>query len=134
MSEMLRYRRLCNSQRFVDLNERQLFTELLIAGYSKAEIKKESNKSRDFIKRNYTQDFVRKINSEDKNENEAAYYGKLTFDNYSGSHKIIQALMKGAGKSRIKMILVPSLKIKTYIISRKKHLKRLRNFITNKTL
>jgi hypothetical protein len=39
--------------------------------------------------------------------------------------------MRGNEKIRIKPVLVPSFKIKTYLISRRQHLKRLRNFINN---
>ena len=43
MSEMLRYRRLCSSQNLVELNERQLFTELYIICYWSVMVRPKDN-------------------------------------------------------------------------------------------
>ena len=129
MSEMLRYRRLCSSQTLVELNERQLLTELCSAGYSRFEIKSQMQKNKEYIANNYSSNYIKQVSV--KENEETIFGGKITFDDYSGRHKILKCLLRGGGKSRIRPVVVPSLKIKTYLISRKQHLKRLRNFINN---
>ena len=129
LSEMIRYRRLCSNQHFVSVNEKQLFTELIKAGYKMADLKKQFEKSREHIKINYTEDTIEKRNQkEDFDDN---FCGKIIFDQYSGSHKLLKTLLSGTEKCRIKPVLVPSFKIKTYLISRRKHLKRLRDFFNH---
>ena len=130
LSELLRYRRLCSSDQFVILNEKQLFTELLKAGYKMADLKKQFEKSREHISSNYGENsFEKRLAIKEDIEDD--FCGKITFDNYSGSHKIVKTLMSGTGKSKIKPVLVPSSKMKTYLISNRKHLKRLRDFLIN---
>ena len=133
LSEMLRYRRLCSNQKLVDMNEKQLFTELYKAGYCTKEIKILSKKNRKLIKENFTDDYFTKKLSNNKNIEESVY-SKVTFDKLSSGQNIINQLVKGGGRSKIKTVIVPSLKIKTFLISRKRHLKTLRNFINNKTI
>ena len=133
LSEMLRYRRLCSNQKLVDMNEKQLFTELYKAGYSTTEMKILSKKNRKLIKENFTDDYFTKKLSSNMNIEESVY-SKVTFDKLSSGQNIINQLVKGGGRSKIKTVIVPSLKIKTFLISRKRHLKTLRNFINNKTI
>ena len=102
---------------------------MIKAGYNMADIKKQFDKSQNFIKDKYNLETFEKSSEKDK-EIEDYYCGKVTYDKYSGSHKIVKALMSGNGKARIRPVLVPSFKVKTYLISRKKHLKRLRDFVT----
>ena len=129
LSEMLRYRRICSSSQFIEMNEHFLFKEMLKAGYNYGELKIKFMKSREYIKENYNEGTFVKINENSK-EFEETFCGKVTFDKNSGSHKIVKALMMGDGKTKLKPILVPSSKIKTYLISRRKHLKKLRDFVT----
>ena len=131
MSEMFRYRRLCSSKKLVELNERQLFTELCSAGFSSNEIKTQTKKCRDKIRKNYTNEYFMKRKPLESDQETC--YSKISFDNYSSSHNIVSELLKGVGKSKIKFVIVPSLKIKTYLISRRKHLRNLRNFINRKS-
>ena len=128
LSELLRYRRMCSTSQFVRLNETHLFTEMIKAGYKKADLKKQFAKSQNYIKDNYDLKTFEKSSEKDK-DFEDNYCGKVTYDNFSGSHKIVKALLNGNGKARIKPVLVPSFKINTHLISRKKHLKRLRDFV-----
>ena len=130
LSEMLRYRRLCSSSQFVTLNENQLFTEMIKAGYKMSELKKMFEKGHDHIRKNYCQETFEKLEGGQDNLDEN-FCGKITFDKFSGSHKIVKTLMSGNGKSKIRPVLVPGFKIKTYLISRRQHLKRLRSFINN---
>ena len=130
LSEMLRYRRLCSDSEFVTLNENQLFTEMIKSGYKESELRKMFEKGRDYIRNNYCENTFEKV-SEGQDDYDENFCGKITFDRLSGSHKIVKTLMRGNEKIRIKPVLVPSYKIKTYLISRRQHLKRLRKFINN---
>ena len=84
----------------------------------------------DHIRKNYCQETFEKLEGGQDNLDEN-FCGKITFDKFSGSHKIVKTLMSGNGKSKIRPVLVPGFKIKTYLISRRQHLKRLRSFINN---
>ena len=133
LSESLRYRRICSDTKFVSLNEDFLFGELLHAGYTKRDLRNQFEKSRQHIKVNYDQDTFEKkvVNEENEYQN---CCGKFTYDQLSGSHKVLKTLLSGGSHLRVRNILVPSYKIKTYLVSKRKHLKRLRNFINNKKI
>ena len=133
LSELIRYRRICSDAKFVSLNEDFLLGELLHAGYSKPDLRKQFEKSKQHIKINYDQDtFEKKVVTEENNYQNCC--GKFTYDQLSGSHKILKTLLSGANHLRVRNILVPGFKIKTYLVSKRKHLKRLRNFINHKKI
>ena len=131
LSELIRYRRICSDIKFVKLNEDFLFSELVKTGYSKCVLRRQFDKARENIRNNYIEDtFEKKVNFE---KNDDQYFcGKITFDQVSGRHKILKTLLSGGRNFRVRNVLVPSFKIKTYLISKRKHLKRLRDFINHK--
>ena len=128
LSEMLRYRRICSSSQFINMNENFLFTEMIKVGYSVGEMKIKFTRSREYISDNYNELTFNK-RCEYSKDFDDTFCGKVTFDKQSGSHKVVKALMMGDGKLRLKTVVVPSSKIKTYLISRRKHLKKLRDFV-----
>ena len=129
LSEMLRFRRICSSSQFIEMNENFLFTEMIKAGYNHSKIKFKFIKSREYIREKYDEVTFEK-RCENPKELDGIFCGKVTFDQNSGSHKIVKALMMGDGKTlRLRPVVVPSSKIKTYLISRRKHLKKLRDFV-----
>ena len=133
LSESLRYRRICSNAKFVSLNEDFLFGELLHAGYTKRDLRNHFEISRQHIKANYDQDsFEKKVETEEHEYQNCC--GKFTYDQLSGSHEVLKTLLSGASHLRVRNILVPNFKIKTYLVSKRKHLKRLRNFINNKKI
>ena len=100
----------------------------LFTGYSVGEMKIKFTKSCEYIRENYNELTFNK-RCEYSKEVDDTFCGKVTFDKHSGSHKVVKALMTGDGKMRLKPVVAPSSKIKTYLISRRKHLKKLRDFV-----
>ena len=130
LSELLRYRRICSDDKKVKLNEDLLIGELIKAGYGKNYLRNQFNKATNHILNNYDgETFVKKMTGE--NFEDQLFCGKITFDKFSGSHKVVKTLLCGFKSLKFKPVLVPGYKTKTYLISRRKHLKRLREFINH---
>ena len=101
---------------------------MLRAGYFQSKLHTEFNKALKYIQLNYNSEtFVKEI---DKNDIDDLYYcGKITYDASSGNYRVIRNLLGGKNILKIRNVLVSRFKI-YHLITRKKHLKKLRKYIT----
>ena len=128
LSEMLRYRRICSNVIFVKLNDQLLFNEMLKVGYSRSVLNKEFSKALNYIEIKYNSDtFEKEVDIGDVED--LFYCGKITYDDPTGSHKIIKTLLQGRNILKLKNVIVPQRKMKNILVTRRKHLKKLRGYL-----
>ena len=129
VGEYVRYYRICSQVKYVDMYMRYLFSELHSVGYDYCQLK------RDFSKRKASINKIleRNENKDDviEEEIEWRYLGATcAYDGQTFTHRIVQQLLfNGNGVEQgvsAGIMAVPGMKLKGYVMSRRKYLASMR--------
>ena len=129
--ELLRHRRICSSKTLVEVNDLCLDKEYQKLGYKNWQIKKETKKCLENYKTKYDEAFnlieARKIPA-------TVLCGtKTIYEGFHNTHEILRMLIKKSDCNEPKLpIIVPGMKLKTYLFTKRKYLLKQRKFMEEK--
>ena len=128
--ELLRHRRICSEVKLVDLNDACLVEEYEKLGYNKHEILKVKKKTMEGYTERYNDNFELKAQ---RNVPETVLYGsKTVYEGFHNTHVILRELIKAGNPEILKLpIIVPGIKLKSYLFTKRRYLTKQRKFLSN---
>ena len=131
-SELLRHRRICSEETFIEVNDKCLEQEYEKLGYKKTDIKRIKKNELSKYKSKYDENYRTRVEKEIPSS--VLCGAKTVFDGFHKTHEVLKDLIKTSNQSQLKLpITVPGGKLKGYLFTKRSYLRKQKEFIRRKS-
>ena len=131
-SELLRHRRICSEETFIEVNDKCLEQEYEKLGYKKTDIKRIKKNELSKYKSKYDENYRTRVEKEIPSS--VLCGAKTVFDGFHKTHEVLKELIKTSNQSQLKLpITVPGGKLKGYLFTKRSYLRKQKEFIRRKS-
>ena len=131
--ELLRHRRICSDEKFIEVNDGCLVEEYHKLGYDRDEVLKIKRRSLAEYGRRYDEKY--KLKTERKIPDTVLCGTKTVYEGFHNTHVILKELIKSGSVGVPKLpLMVPGTKLKSYLFTKRRYLAKQRRYLSNQPM